>query len=191
MYPYLRDVINDAITKKERLFLSHFTSTTHHPWSTPKNFHKEQYFPGGRLIGKHEDMNDYLNAVRYVDTWLGDFFQVLDDTGIANETLVVLVGDQYVTSFYKPIRLWIVIGHKLTQSQRSSIPGRLPSLRNLRERTHQQLSNPPNLPTSTTAQDPDNGQRNVHVRRADDSGLISPDQILERAGFGRGTGPFE
>lgn len=47
-------------------------------------------------MGKHEDMNNYLNTVRYVDGWLGDILQVLDDTGIANETLVVLVGDQYV-----------------------------------------------------------------------------------------------
>lgn len=39
-------------------------------------------------------MNKYLNAVRYVDTWLGEMMKALDDSGIANETLVVLVGDQ-------------------------------------------------------------------------------------------------
>lgn len=39
-------------------------------------------------------MNSYLNSVRYVDTWLGDLLGLLDKKGIANETLVVFVGDQ-------------------------------------------------------------------------------------------------
>ncbi|KAJ5201829.1 uncharacterized protein N7498_006492 [Penicillium cinerascens] len=93
VYPYLRDIVDEAMKNKERLFLSHFTSTTHHPWSTPSDFHDEQYFADDSLMDKHEDMNNYLNTVRYVDGWLGDILQVLDDTGIANETLVVLVGD--------------------------------------------------------------------------------------------------
>lgn len=50
---------------------------------------------------KHEDINKYLNAVRYVDTWLGDMMKVLDEAGIANETLVVFVGDQYVAQLGK------------------------------------------------------------------------------------------
>ncbi|KAJ5145029.1 hypothetical protein N7448_002421 [Penicillium atrosanguineum] len=93
VYPYLKDIVNEAIENKERLFFSHFTSTTHHPWSTPADFHDEQYFAVDGLMSNHEDMNNYLNTVRYVDGWLGDILKVLDDTGIANETLVVLVGD--------------------------------------------------------------------------------------------------
>lgn len=97
VYPYLQDVVSDAIKKNERLFLSHFTSTTHHPWSTPADFRDEQYFAEDSLMAKHEDTNKYLNTVRYVDSWLGNMLKVLDDTGIANETLVVFVGDQYDT----------------------------------------------------------------------------------------------
>ncbi|KAJ5617676.1 hypothetical protein N7537_002790 [Penicillium hordei] len=93
IYPYLRDVVNNTIENNERLFLSHFTSTTHHPWGTPSAYHQEQYFAGDGLMAKHEDINKYLNAVRYVDTWLGDMMKVLDEAGIANETLVVFVGD--------------------------------------------------------------------------------------------------
>lgn len=92
--PYLRDVVNDTIRNNERLFLSHFTSTTHHPWGTPADYHEEQYFAEDGIMAKHEDMNNYLNAVRYVDTWLGDMMGILDEAGIANETLVVLIGDQ-------------------------------------------------------------------------------------------------
>lgn len=43
-------------------------------------------------------MNDYLNTVRYVDDWLGDIMGLLDEAGISNETLVVIIGDQYVFS---------------------------------------------------------------------------------------------
>ncbi|KAJ5156738.1 hypothetical protein N7492_009541 [Penicillium capsulatum] len=93
IYPYLKDVINETLANNERLFLSHFTSTTHHPWGTPSDFDEEQYFAPGRLTGKHKDLNSYLNSVRYVDAWLGDLMKVLDDTGIANETLVVFIAD--------------------------------------------------------------------------------------------------
>lgn len=94
IYPYLKDVVNETLAKNERLFLSHFTSTTHHPWATPSDFEDEQYFAHGKLTEKHKDMNNYLNTVRYVDNWLGDMLEVLDEAGITNETLVVFVGDQ-------------------------------------------------------------------------------------------------
>lgn len=92
--PYLNDSIRAAKANGERLFLSHFTSTTHHPWGVPASFETENYWSAGQLIKKHEDSNKYLNAVRYVDTWLGTVMKLLEDTGIANETLVVFVGDQ-------------------------------------------------------------------------------------------------
>lgn len=94
LFPYIQDAVNDAVENKTRLFLSHFTSTTHHPWGTPKGFHYEDYYPTqGARAKYHEDMNSYLNAVRYVDTWLGNVMDLLNEKGIANETLVVLVGD--------------------------------------------------------------------------------------------------
>lgn len=94
IYPYIQDAINDAVENKTRLFLSHFTSTTHHPWGTPNAFEYNDYFSKDSVLENHQDMNSYLNAIRYVDTWLGEVMKLLDDSGIANETLVVLVGDQ-------------------------------------------------------------------------------------------------
>lgn len=44
--------------------------------------------------GSHEHMNAFLNVVRYDDIWLGELLALLDEHGIANETLVVIVGDQ-------------------------------------------------------------------------------------------------
>ncbi|KAJ5170483.1 uncharacterized protein N7500_003266 [Penicillium coprophilum] len=93
IYPYLRDVVNNTIEKNERLFLSHLTSTTHHPWGMPTTYQQEEYFAGDDIMATHRDMNKYLNTVRFVDGWLGDIMKVFDEAGIANETLVVFVGD--------------------------------------------------------------------------------------------------
>ena len=90
----MKDAINDALAKGERLFLSHFTGSTHHPWGTSHTFNTEDYFPDGSNHAKHGDLNAYLNTIRYVDGWLGKMLHLLEETGISNETLVVLVGDQ-------------------------------------------------------------------------------------------------
>ncbi|OQE47295.1 hypothetical protein PENCOP_c001G05984 [Penicillium coprophilum] len=90
--PYVLDLFEEAANNKTRMFLSHVTSTTHHPWSTPDDFKKEPYM-GDQGNINHDLMNNYLNAARFVDNWLGDIMNMLDQTGIANETLVVIVGD--------------------------------------------------------------------------------------------------
>ncbi|KAJ5778122.1 Alkaline phosphatase-like alpha/beta/alpha [Penicillium odoratum] len=92
LQPYVRDLFYEAANNKTRVFLSHVTSTTHHPWGTPKNFEKERYM-GSEGTANHDLMNNYLNAARFVDNWLGDVLNLLDETGIANSTLVVIVGD--------------------------------------------------------------------------------------------------
>ncbi|KAI5303974.1 hypothetical protein KEM56_006998 [Ascosphaera pollenicola] len=88
--PYLRDAIETATANKERLFLSHFTSSTHHPWVLPENFDHTEYF-GPR--GSHESMDKFFNVNHFSDVWLGKVLNLLNETGIANETLVVIVGD--------------------------------------------------------------------------------------------------
>lgn len=93
--PYLRDLVYDAAENGTRLFLSHLTSSTHHPWRLPRSFQSEQY-TGEQGSVDHDSMNSYLNTVRYVDDWLGEILNLLDEAGIANSTLVVIVGDQYV-----------------------------------------------------------------------------------------------
>ncbi|CAI7564349.1 unnamed protein product [Penicillium pancosmium] len=90
--PYIRDLFQEAAINKTRLFLSHVTSTTHHPWSTPENFKQVSYMGHEGTI-KHDLMNNYINAARFVDNWLGDIMTMLDESGLANNTLVVVVGD--------------------------------------------------------------------------------------------------
>jgi arylsulfatase A-like enzyme len=89
--PYLKDVIFAAAENKTRLFLSHMTSTTHHPWNVPNTVHREDYFGQEKL--KHKDLNAFFNTVHYVDRWVGKILKYLEEARIAEQTLVVIVGD--------------------------------------------------------------------------------------------------
>ncbi|KAF4345362.1 hypothetical protein FBEOM_663 [Fusarium beomiforme] len=88
---HIKKFISDGLAEDKRLFMSHFTSTTHHPWGVPKWFEKEKYM--GKEGGNHQDLDKYLNTIRFTDAWLGELMQMFDDAGIADETLVVFVGD--------------------------------------------------------------------------------------------------
>ncbi|KAG6027212.1 hypothetical protein E4U41_001007 [Claviceps citrina] len=93
---YLRDAFASAREKHERVFLTHLTSTSHHPFGLPEN---ETYVPmtaddnGGGGGGGLEDLSRYLNSIGFGDRWLGKVLAVLDEQGVADETLVVAVGD--------------------------------------------------------------------------------------------------
>jgi arylsulfatase A-like enzyme len=90
--PYIKDMINATLSQNKRLFLSHFTSTTHHPWGTPEDYHREQFF-GDKHFSQHEAMDNFLNANSFVDSWLEELMGMLSEAGIANETLTIFVGD--------------------------------------------------------------------------------------------------
>jgi hypothetical protein len=87
---YIRDAFDDAERDHQRLFLTHLTSTTHHPWGVPNNTYDEIM---GSSSGANNDLNHYLNSVGYVDDWLADLIDILEEKGVANETLFVMAGD--------------------------------------------------------------------------------------------------
>lgn len=92
--PYFQDLFRDAKKNDERVFMHHFTSSTHHPWNLPEAFGEElEFLKKGRWSSEHQ-LNRYLNTVKYDDWWLGEMMNVLEDEGVADETLVVMVGDQ-------------------------------------------------------------------------------------------------
>lgn len=84
---YIRDEFEKAKKNDGRVFLTHITSTTHHPYNMPEN---DTYVPLGNGLG---DLSHYVNAIGYDDRWLGRILDILDDLDVANETLVVFVGD--------------------------------------------------------------------------------------------------
>ncbi|KAJ5423337.1 Alkaline phosphatase-like alpha/beta/alpha [Penicillium cf. griseofulvum] len=87
---YLRDVIEDAKKNNTRLFLSHLTHQTHTPYYLPGDY-KEML--GDRSNEQKDRLNRYLNAVHYEDESIAQILQLLEDTGIADETLLVMTGD--------------------------------------------------------------------------------------------------
>ncbi|KAJ5952846.1 uncharacterized protein N7479_011259 [Penicillium vulpinum] len=87
---YLRDVINDAQKNNTRLFLSHLTHNTHTPYYMPGEY-KEML--GDVSNERNERLNRYLNTVHYQDQWIAEVLELLENTGIADETLLVMMGD--------------------------------------------------------------------------------------------------
>ena len=90
--PYLRDAIQEAKENNQRLLFGHITGTTHHAWGIPN----DKYLDLVRhsWVGANMNVNRYLNAVRFQDRWIGDILDLLENTGIANETLIMFTGDQ-------------------------------------------------------------------------------------------------
>jgi hypothetical protein len=90
---YIRDAFATAKLDNERVFLTHVTSTTHHPFDIPLDDDSpqpEDWQPEKRDL---DDVSKYLNAIGYVDKWLGKILDILDEQGVADETLVIFVGD--------------------------------------------------------------------------------------------------
>ncbi|KAM0275120.1 hypothetical protein ACHAQH_007524 [Verticillium albo-atrum] len=91
--PHISDFVRTARANDQRIWMSHFTSTTHHAWDTPKDFDTFDYLPNKGSKVWHTDFNKYLNTLRYHDKWMGELMQLFDDLDMTNETLIVFVGD--------------------------------------------------------------------------------------------------
>ena len=71
--------------EKRPFFMTLLTLSTHHTYGTPTTFQKKS-----RNAGEAED---YLNAVAYLDQTLAKLFAGLEQAGLLDRTLVVLLGD--------------------------------------------------------------------------------------------------
>ncbi|KAJ5771755.1 hypothetical protein N7520_002284 [Penicillium odoratum] len=66
---------------------------------------KKYYFkPGeyggildGSWIGRKKAINNYLNTIIYQDEWVADMLEILEEAGIADETLLVMAGDHGIS----------------------------------------------------------------------------------------------
>ncbi|KAL3496184.1 alkaline-phosphatase-like protein [Aspergillus germanicus] len=88
---YLRDAIDEAEENHSRLFLTHLTGTTHHPWGMPNDEYENILGPSFK--GKNNDLNKYLNTIGFGDRWIRQILDILEEKGVANETLLVMAGD--------------------------------------------------------------------------------------------------
>ncbi|KAH0493846.1 hypothetical protein TgHK011_000492 [Trichoderma gracile] len=88
---YVRDAFKSAKENNERVFLTHLTSTTHHPFGLPEDV---EHVPiTSEESSKLDNVSKYLNAIGFVDRWLQKILDILDEQGVADETLVIFVGD--------------------------------------------------------------------------------------------------
>lgn len=95
--PYIKDLFESAEKSGERVFLSHLTSSTHHPWATPDEFGEQEPYwgeEGSHASGGGAAWNKYLNSIKWGDSWITEVLNVLEEVGVANETLIVMIGDQ-------------------------------------------------------------------------------------------------
>ncbi|KAH7152635.1 alkaline-phosphatase-like protein [Dactylonectria macrodidyma] len=88
---YISDIFADANDTNDRVFLTHLTSTTHHRFHMPA---KEPYVPMARGL---DMMSRYINTEGYGDKWIRKVLNILDEQGVANETLVIFLGDHGVS----------------------------------------------------------------------------------------------
>lgn len=89
---YLRDVVAYAERNHTRLFLSHLTGASHLPWDLPGHQSEDLVANKGRTLNEH--LNRYLNTLVYQDQWLTEILNILQEAGVADDTLFVMVGDQ-------------------------------------------------------------------------------------------------
>ena len=75
--------------EKRPFFMTLLTLSTHHTYGTPTTFPKKARL-GGEGSG---EVNDYLNAVAYLDATLAKLFAGLQKAGALDRTLVILTGD--------------------------------------------------------------------------------------------------
>ena len=89
---YLRDVVADAERNHKRLFLGHLTGAVHRPWDLPGYQYEDLVADKGQT--QNDYFNRYLNNLVYQDEWLADILNILQEAGVADDTLFIMVGDQ-------------------------------------------------------------------------------------------------
>lgn len=90
LIPYIRQQFSDAKKANERVFLTHITMLTHHPFRMPEG---EPYVEVAGGSASDDYLSGYLNTIGYSDRWIGTVLKILEDEGVANETLIIFQGD--------------------------------------------------------------------------------------------------
>lgn len=83
----LLDWVDRQVATKQRFFLTWLTLTPHHPYQLPRSVTPYPFVEG------NADLNQYLNALHYVDAQVAALYRAFAARGLLEETLFVLVGD--------------------------------------------------------------------------------------------------
>lgn len=90
---YFRDLFTDANTNNKRLFVSHLTSTPHHPFTTPKAWTGTKNYLQSKRWRPENPLQGYLNTIQYQDEWISQVLQMMKDIDVLDETLIIMTGD--------------------------------------------------------------------------------------------------
>ncbi|KAJ5127931.1 hypothetical protein N7448_008710 [Penicillium atrosanguineum] len=93
---YFSKALKHSEKHHERLFITHLTGQTHHPWDMPPGQNYEELIHSS-VFNHNKNINRYLNTIGVADKWLGELTEVLEEHGVANETLIVMVGDHGIS----------------------------------------------------------------------------------------------
>lgn len=89
---YLVDYVTDWLVAQDRqnqpAFLTTFTISHHHPWHVPDGYHAPQFD-----VDQADEYARFLQTFHYTDHCLGRFFQRLEETGLADKTIVFVLAD--------------------------------------------------------------------------------------------------
>ncbi len=80
-----REWLKQQVDAQKPFWVTYLTLAPHHDYSIPekriKNFHEKPL------------LNRYMSGVHMVDDFIGDVMEILDDLGVREDTIVVLLGD--------------------------------------------------------------------------------------------------
>ncbi|HWL24144.1 MAG TPA: LTA synthase family protein [Ureibacillus sp.] len=91
LYSKVMDQIKELYENDEKFYAQFVTLSSHHPFKIPSTKEVIELPTGfeGSIVG------DYLKAVHYADFALGKFVQELKDTGLWEDTTLVIYGDHF------------------------------------------------------------------------------------------------
>jgi len=124
------DWVDEQAAASLPMFLTIMTNVGHHDYKPPRSWPVRSY---GSPLGKQH--NDYLNSLAYVDSFLNDLFASLDDRGVLDDSLVVIVGDHgesfgehgknhhMAVMYEESLRVPAIIYSSSAESRGESIPG--------------------------------------------------------------------
>ncbi|MCH1627907.1 LTA synthase family protein [Ferdinandcohnia quinoae] len=123
MFEYVESELPEQLESHEKMYSNIITLTNHTPFDMPKDYQyldlPEDY--QGTYVG------NYLQAVRYTDEQIGKFIEHLKETGIYDDSIILIYGDHSglhgapVTEKDEDI-LKEILGHDYNLSDRFIIP---------------------------------------------------------------------
>jgi len=91
---FFRQSIPFLKESKKPFYSFYITLSSHHPFNLPEKLKEIELKPEdqGTLFG------DYINAVRYADSSIGEFLALLKENGLYDDSMIVIYGDHYALS---------------------------------------------------------------------------------------------